>query len=77
MVTLKLNTGKSVSGIVINEDENNLTIKTGNEPEKLIAIETINERSNALSSMPDMKALLTKREIRDLLSFLVTLDKEE
>ena len=77
MVTLKLNTSKSVSGIVINEDENNLTIKTGNEPEKLIAKETIKERSNALSSMPDMKALLTKREIRDLLSFLVTLDKEE
>nr|WP_316929262.1 HEAT repeat domain-containing protein [Cyclobacterium qasimii] len=77
VVTLKLNSDKTVSGIVVNEDKNSLTLKIGNEPDKIIAKDTIKERSNALSSMPDMKALLTKREIRDLVSFLVTLDKEE
>ncbi|WP_339924304.1 HEAT repeat domain-containing protein [uncultured Cyclobacterium sp.] len=77
VVTIKLNSDKSVSGIVLSEDKNSLTLKVGNEPDMIIAKETIKERSNALSSMPDMKALLTKREIRDLVSFLVTLDKEE
>lgn len=77
VVTLKLNSDKSVSGIVVNEDKSSLTLKIGNEPDKIIAKDTIKERSNALSSMPDMKALLTKREIRDLVSFLVTLDKKE
>ncbi|AEL28321.1 HEAT repeat domain-containing protein [Cyclobacterium marinum] len=76
-VSLKLNDGKSVSGIVVKESENDIILKIGNEPEKKISKDNIKERTNALSSMPDMKALLTKREIRDLISFLVTLDKED
>ncbi|GAB3021395.1 c-type cytochrome [Cyclobacterium sediminis] len=76
-VSLKLNDGTSVSGIVVKESEKDIALKIGNEPEKIISKESISERTNALSSMPDMKALLTKREIRDLISFLVTLDKEE
>ena len=75
VVNLKLKDGKSVSGIVVKENENDIILKIGNEPEKVISKEKITERSNALSSMPDMKSLLTKKEIRDLISFLVTLDK--
>jgi putative heme-binding domain-containing protein len=75
-VTLKLKEGNSVSGIVVNEDNNSITLKIGNEPDKRITKDNIEDRSNALSSMPDMKTLLTKREIRDLVSFLVTLNEE-
>jgi putative heme-binding domain-containing protein len=76
IATLKLKEGNSVSGVVVNENNNSITLKIGNEPDKRISKDSIEERSNALSSMPDMKNLLTKREIRDLVSFLVTLDEE-
>lgn len=62
---------------VVNEDKSSFTLKLGNEPDRIIVKDTIKERSNALPSMPDMKALMTKREIRDLVSFPVTLGKEE
>jgi putative heme-binding domain-containing protein len=75
-VTLKLKDGNIVSGIVAKEDNNSITLKIGNEPDKMITKINIEERSDALSSMPDMKNLLTKREIRDLISFLVTLDEQ-
>lgn len=76
-VSLKLKDGNSIAGIIVKESDNDITLKIGNEPEKIISKESISERTNAMSSMPDMKLLLTRREIRDLISFLVTLDKEE
>jgi hypothetical protein len=58
------------------ETENSLTLKMGNQPDTLIMKSQIVERKDAPSSMPDMKEYLNRREIRDLVSFLVTLKED-
>nr|WP_317041577.1 HEAT repeat domain-containing protein [Cyclobacterium lianum] len=73
VVTVKLKSDESVSGILLAENEDEITLKIGNDPERKIMQADIAERTNALSSMPDMKGLLSRREIRDLVSFLATL----
>ncbi|MDQ3395638.1 MAG: HEAT repeat domain-containing protein, partial [Bacteroidota bacterium] len=77
VVVLDLNTGKSVSGILQEENNNSVSIKIGSRPDTVIMKENITKRINAGSSMPDMKNFLTKREIRDLVSFLSTIKDEE
>ncbi|PZX54898.1 HEAT repeat domain-containing protein [Algoriphagus chordae] len=75
-VQLELKDGTSVNGTLMEEKEDGLVMKVGAKPDTLIMNSSIVERKNSPSSMPDMKGLLTKREIRDLLSFLSTMRKE-
>ena len=75
-VQLELKDGSSVNGTLMEEKADGLVVKVGAKPDTLIMNSSIAERKNSPSSMPDMKALLTKREIRDLLSFLETMTKE-
>ncbi|WP_341836503.1 PVC-type heme-binding CxxCH protein [Chitinophaga pollutisoli] len=77
MVTLELKDGNKISGILYGESAAGLKIKTGTEPEKLIAANTIAKKTYSPSSMPDMKAVLSKKEIRDLVSFLSESKKDE
>lgn len=77
VVTLTLDNGETVSGILEKETANNLTLKMGNNPDMEINKERIKERKDAPSSMPDMKGLMSRREIRDVVSFLATLTDVE
>lgn len=76
MVTVELKNGKSVSGVLQGEKENSLSVKVGGQPDTLILKNDIANRINASSSMPNMQQLLTKREIRDVVSFLSTLEED-
>ncbi|WP_338876166.1 HEAT repeat domain-containing protein [Spirosoma sp. SC4-14] len=71
--TLEMKDGKTLSGIVQKETDNELVLKSGDEPDLTIRKDQIAKTTYAPSSMPDMKYLLTKREIRDVVSFLATL----
>ncbi|MBD3629024.1 PVC-type heme-binding CxxCH protein [Cyclobacterium sp.] len=73
VVTLELDTDKKLAGIKVAENETSITLKMGNQPDTLINKSDIVERRDAPSSMPDMKQFLSRREIRDLVSFLATL----
>ncbi|MCE7056723.1 HEAT repeat domain-containing protein [Algoriphagus sp. AGSA1] len=75
-VQLELKDGTSINGTLMEERENGLVMKVGAKPDTLILNSSIAERKDSPSSMPDMKALLSKREIRDLISFLSTMTKE-
>lgn len=77
IVRLDLKDGKSVSGILLEESAKGLLLKIGDKPDTLIANTDVTKRSNSPSSMPPMNLLLTKREIRDLVSFLATLKDDE
>ncbi len=77
IVTLTLKDGKTVSGILENETDDGLLIRSGNQPEVNIEKKDIAKRTNAPSSMPNMTNFLTKREIRDLVSFLTQLKEDD
>jgi putative heme-binding domain-containing protein len=72
-VTVTLKNGKAVSGILQEETNTELTVKVGDQTPTVIRKDQITKRTNGASSMPDMKYLLTKREIRDVVAFLATL----
>jgi len=73
MITLKLKDGQNLTGILEGESKAGLKLKIGLEPEKVIPNEQIVEKKYASSSMPDMKVILSRKEIRDVVSFLATL----
>ena len=75
-VTVDLKNGKTISGIILEENNTSLVIKIGDQPKESIPKDQIVKRINAASSMPDMKHILSKREIRDLVSFLSTLKED-
>ena len=76
-VSIKLKNGKSVSGILQEETAKEVRVKVGDQPETVIQKDVIVKRANSPSSMPEMKYLLTKREIRDVVSFLATLKEDK
>lgn len=75
--TVELKDGKTISGIVEQENDKEMIIKSGDDPSKTIRKDQIAKSTYAPSSMPDMKYLLTKREIRDVVSFLATLKDDK
>jgi quinoprotein glucose dehydrogenase len=75
-LTLDLNSGKKVSGILQGEDAKMIKLKIG-ERDTVVMKSAVSSRVNAASSMPAMRYVLTKREIRDVVAFLATLDQEE
>ncbi|GAA4397410.1 c-type cytochrome [Nibrella viscosa] len=76
-VTLQLKDGKTVSGILQGENATEVLVKVGDQPDMAVKKDQIAKRTNAPSSMPDMKYLLSKREIRDVVSFLATLKDDK
>jgi putative heme-binding domain-containing protein len=77
VVTLTLKDGKTVSGLLQGESKTAITLKAGNGAAEVVPKTQITKRVNAESSMPDMKAVLSKKEIRDVVSFLSTLKENE
>lgn len=72
-VSLKMKDGSTRSGIIMEENNTSLLLKTGaTEPER-IARSDIETRTNAPSSMPPIGSILSHREIRDLVEYLTTL----
>ena len=69
MVILELKDGTKLSGVLLGETKTGLTIKEG-KVERTIAVDQIVNKEYAPSSMPDMKQLLSRKEIRDVVSFL-------
>ncbi|MBW8687926.1 HEAT repeat domain-containing protein [Chitinophaga rhizophila] len=69
MITLELKDGKTVTGVLQGETKTGITIKEGTA-ERTIAADQIVNKKYAQSSMPDMKLILSKKEIRDVVSFL-------
>ncbi|RYG33386.1 MAG: c-type cytochrome, partial [Chitinophagaceae bacterium] len=73
MVSVEKKDGKTVSGLLMEDTKTALVLKLGDQPAQTIPKDQIAKRTNSPSSMPDMKAILSKKEIRDVVSFLSTL----
>jgi putative heme-binding domain-containing protein len=75
-VTVDLKNGKKVSGTLQAENNSSITLKSGDQPGEVIQKNQIANRQSSPSSMPDMKSILSKKEIRDVVSFLATLKED-
>ncbi|MCR9084608.1 MAG: hypothetical protein NXH89_19410, partial [Cyclobacteriaceae bacterium] len=76
-VTLELENGETVSGTLEKDSAEGVSIKNGQGETKSYSNTEIKEKKLAPSSMPSMAEMLNKREIRDLVSFLSTLNRVE
>jgi putative heme-binding domain-containing protein len=76
VVTLELDNGKKVVGVLAEENSKSILVKQGASPDTLVMKANVKTRKDAPSSMPDMKAVLSRREIRDLVSYLATLKED-
>jgi quinoprotein glucose dehydrogenase len=77
IVSLELKNGKKVSGLLKDEKTEGYVLKVGDKPDTLISKQDVVKRIDSPSSMPPMQYLLTKKEIRDVVSFLATLKDEK
>lgn len=74
-VMLTLKDGQTVTGILSQENEHELVLKTSEAEPLKVAVSRIAKRENLPSSMPPMGYILSKREIRDVVEFLANLKK--
>ena len=77
VVTLTLKDGKTTAGILKEENATSYILKGGDQPDEVIAKSNVTKRADAPSSMLDMKPILSKKEIRDLVSFLSGLKEDK
>ena len=75
VVILTLKDGEELSGIVSAETASELTLKIGNNPPRIIKRAAIKEMEMLPSGMMSMKDVLDKSQLRDLISYLITLKK--
>ena len=77
-VTAVLKTGERIEGAFDAETKNDVTITSNNNATKVIARSDIEKLEfGGISAMPPMGLGLTKAELRDLVAYLATLEKEE
>lgn len=72
IASLTFSNGASISGVLSNEDADTLDLLEGRNLWR-IKKNAIRNRSNPVSAMPPMQALLSKRELRDLVAWLGSL----
>jgi putative heme-binding domain-containing protein len=70
VVTVELKERKTIAGVLLDENDKSLTIKVSDKQNEVIAKDKVMKRTNAASSMPEMRYILSKKEIRDVVSFL-------
>jgi len=75
VVILSLKDGEELSGIVSAETTSELTLKIGNNPPRIIKRAAIKDMEMLPSGMMSMKDVLDKSQLRDLISYLITLKK--
>ncbi|MGB7393100.1 MAG: HEAT repeat domain-containing protein [Pricia sp.] len=76
-VSLILKDGQKVTGILEEETEEGLTLRTSAAEPLEVPAGRIEKRENMPSAMPAMGKLITKRELRDLIEFLAGMKQEE
>jgi putative heme-binding domain-containing protein len=73
IVTATLVDGAVVGGVLVSQDAREVVIRLPEGGERRLARETVKEMSAPVSVMPPMEAILTRREIRDVVAYLGSL----
>jgi putative heme-binding domain-containing protein len=73
MITIETKDGKTIAGILEEETNTALKVRSGDQAPAIIKKDQLVKRTNGNSGMPEMRYLLKKKEIRDVVAFLATL----
>lgn len=73
LVTLDMKNGQKLNGTLQQEKKDSYVIKIGDKPDTTVRKSDVANRINAPSSMPPMHLMISRREIRDVVSYLATL----
>jgi putative heme-binding domain-containing protein len=76
-VHLTLKDGQEVTGLLVEEDEKEIILRTSDAEPLEIAVSRIEKRENLPSAMPALGRLISKRELRDLIEFLANLKEND
>ena len=76
-ISLTLENGQSIAGLFKSEIKGVIEIKDAEGVITRVASENVKERTPVISTMPPMGAILTKREIRDIIEYLSTLKSKK
>lgn len=74
--TLELKDGSTKGGIIIDQTETTIDLREGESDVWRIQKSDIKEMSEPISGMPPMNAILSPKEVRDVIAWLLTLTKE-
>jgi putative heme-binding domain-containing protein len=74
-VTLTLEDGSSVRGLVEAETDSSITLRGGPDHVQTLLKSNVTDRVQS-SPMPPMGTILTRGELRDLVAYLATLESE-
>ena len=77
LVTLKLKSDKTMTGLLLEETNDSIQLNIGNEGAQSIAKSEVESRRSVPSSMPPMGNILSKEEIRDIVAYLKLLKRED
>lgn len=75
-ISIEMASGEKVTGTLLEEMKDSMSVKVGSDTKEILKKE-IKSSQMAASSMPPMGTLLTKRELRDLVTYLTTLRRSE
>jgi quinoprotein glucose dehydrogenase len=73
MVAVTLKDGRSVSGALVSSDDTGMTLRLADGTPFKVPAGQIESKTVPISVMPPMSALLTKRELRDVVAYLAGL----
>jgi putative heme-binding domain-containing protein len=73
LLTLSLEDGRNVTGTLVEETADDLTVKHTDGSEMTYPLSSIQSKTKPVGPMPDVKTLLSKRQLRDLVAFLSSL----
>ncbi len=76
-ITLTLNDGQTVTGVLEEENKDELILRTSDAEPMEVPHSRIKKRENMMSGMPPMGGALSKREIRDVIEYLASLKVDQ
>jgi len=76
-VTVTFKNGQEAMGVLMEETDHELILRTNDAEPMEIAKERIKNVVNSMSSMPPMGNTMSKREIRDVIEYLASLKKRD
>jgi len=73
LITLAMQSGETITGSLVRSDDKTLLVKLADGTDRKLPLKDVASKTEPISVMPPMNAMLTKRQMRDVVAYLSTL----